>query len=1336
MRQSQAAALVVLPVSLLVSSLAHAHTLHIPLRVTERAGVARSGEWVQSGVPLPQAAQVYTTSGLAVLASDGTAVNADFTVTSRWGGAAEDSSKAIRWLLVSFPCDVAAGGASEFHLTDQRVAPPAARITLSEGPDVWTVSTGAAVFEIGTASFDLFHRVTVAGVELVSPSPDNGPYYTLAGDTYRASTASGAPSLAVHRQGPRGQTLAIKVSGAHRTNEDSLDEDLEYRVYLTFFAGSSAVRLHHTIQNNRTWVPLENNADFRNIGSPNSVAADEIGLQLQVNAGLEPAWTLATEGGRLFSGPLLATVKAYQDSSGDPAWDLWKVARGTGDDPVDDPLYGPTSYVSFRGYRAYEGAQPIDAGDKLSGWLDLQGSQGGLTVTVQSLWQNFPEALRVTDSGIVQAALFPDEFRSRHSLRVGEQKTHEILLQFHAPGDPSFGSAARGFQQPLLALAPPSWYAQIGRVIPTVSSDTPDSYRFDTIPANGDTQVDITPQEWDAFLLRHLEGPGVPDYSFNGMDEAVPAAQLYGWMDWGDLPLDFEDENACGSSGVARSITGQYGWKYDGDYGLIVDFLRSADWRFWDYAAPAIRHTADIDILHHGRQSGRGINDFRDGGIFGHEQHDQNGDRNPHRNGDPDSRCGGAGWNGTPTADMICGLGAISLMAQVTGDPALHESLLDLAEWTLFFADNHPDYTQGRGAANALNTLAWAWQATGDARYRACADRVVERGTIFYRPLGNGLIDPLAADALGRWVLILREAGDYHLDELLANMASGPIHIQQSVWDFPRADLFAWAALALPQGKETYWGKADAHFASAVRNPASWPDPLYGIQVVWQIKEWVLSLRMGHPYQLMTYDRRGGPKFAPEPSPLADVLETVQNTPPSARIAGGSRRERRAGETLVFDGSGSSDAETPAAELHHFWDFGDGVTASGAIVEHTYQEPGEWIALLYVSDSEAVDLARQTISVLFVNHHPVAAAGPDRQVPLGVEVLFDGRASHDPDGQDITWSWDFGDGTGASGERVRHTFHEIGPYRVLLRVSDGELAGQDSATVRVGEAGERAFTVTLQDGLDGYAGCRDVRLWSKYPEGNYGAAPELIVGRNDSPELQSLVSFELPRLLAGSLVETATLELTVVSPAPGAIEVHRATTSWVEGSGTWGNTTDGATWSTSDGTHGWESGWGADFDEQVIATFTAETQGERVAVDVTSLVQYWVTGTANDGLVLHPDPSANFWYAWFSAREESTAARRPSLTVTYRPLRSRCAQSGNYPVDRRHGNRAASAEATPARSSCHAPLLALAALGALPGHDGALAAAAPRSQRQRHTVRLGACATSEPSTSFNTMVTE
>jgi PKD repeat protein len=145
------------------------------------------------------------------------------------------------------------------------------------------------------------------------------------------------------------------------------------------------------------------------------------------------------------------------------------------------------------------------------------------------------------------------------------------------------------------------------------------------------------------------------------------------------------------------------------------------------------------------------------------------------------------------------------------------------------------------------------------------------------------------------------------------------------------------------------------------------------------------------------------------------------------------------GATATFDGTASFDPDGEI--LRYVWDFGDGTTAEGATAEHLYATPGSYEVRLRVEDdSGSVCAFGEDVSELIVNAPPVADAGGDRESFLGGAhdaVLFDAGGSADPDGQPLTYVWDFGDGVVDSGATVLHRYDRAGSYDVRLTVSDG-----------------------------------------------------------------------------------------------------------------------------------------------------------------------------------------------------------------------------------------------------------------------------------------------------------
>lgn len=75
-----------------------------------------------------------------------------------------------------------------------------------------------------------------------------------------------------------------------------------------------------------------------------------------------------------------------------------------------------------------------------------------------------------------------------------------------------------------------------------------------------------------------------------------------------------------------------------------------------------------------------------------------------------------------------------------------------------------------------------------------------------------------------------------------------------------------------------------------------------------------------------------------------------------------------------------------------------------------------------------------------VNLPPVANAGGPYSGTVGQSVQFDGSGSSDPNGDALTYNWDFGDGMSGIGVKPTHTYTAAGSYNVALTVSDGTLS--------------------------------------------------------------------------------------------------------------------------------------------------------------------------------------------------------------------------------------------------------------------------------------------------------
>jgi heat shock protein HslJ/PKD repeat protein len=174
----------------------------------------------------------------------------------------------------------------------------------------------------------------------------------------------------------------------------------------------------------------------------------------------------------------------------------------------------------------------------------------------------------------------------------------------------------------------------------------------------------------------------------------------------------------------------------------------------------------------------------------------------------------------------------------------------------------------------------------------------------------------------------------------------------------------------------------------------------------------------------------------------------AEASPPTAQISG--PRQGQTGETLTFDGSASSGENTIVS---YTWDFDDGTAATGARVDQVYNEPGSYKVILTITDDQGLQgrssLDIQIYATVEVPEEPVARINGPAQAEVGQSVTFDGSGS--TSGVTITaYTWDLGDGNGATGSSVTHTYNEPGTYTVILSITDEQnRTSQATATIQI-----------------------------------------------------------------------------------------------------------------------------------------------------------------------------------------------------------------------------------------------------------------------------------------------
>lgn len=188
---------------------------------------------------------------------------------------------------------------------------------------------------------------------------------------------------------------------------------------------------------------------------------------------------------------------------------------------------------------------------------------------------------------------------------------------------------------------------------------------------------------------------------------------------------------------------------------------------------------------------------------------------------------------------------------------------------------------------------------------------------------------------------------------------------------------------------------------------------------------------------------------------MEDVKVVDKGSPPVAKITSTPKAEndRISGPVPLevnFDASGSTDVDGDIVQ--YAWDFdNDGETDdSGDRVTYTYTKEGNYTAKVILTDS-AGNVAEDTIPVTVTAQGIVARFSADKnngEVPL--TVSFDSSASSYKDGEIVSYTYDFGDGSkpyiGGSG--VTYKYSSVGNFAVTLTVTGGD-GKTDSSTIQV-----------------------------------------------------------------------------------------------------------------------------------------------------------------------------------------------------------------------------------------------------------------------------------------------
>ena len=646
------------------------------LQVRERAGIARAGDAIRTGVPLARGALAHP-SACSLEADDGRAVPAQFKVLAAW----PDGS--VRWLLVDAVVDVAAGQDANFTLRATRSNSGAGGIDVQELADRVRIDTHRTVFDIPRNGNGTFATVSI----------DGKPVLDAQGICLRARGRAGAAldvrftDARVEEGGPVRATLLCSGTLAQRGTEVA-----RLTLRLVFLLDSAAVRIECEVWNPRAARHI---GGLWDLGDAGSIKLSDLSVELrpaQVPKSLE--WQ-ATPGAWKSAAPNGWSL--YQDSSGGDRWNSPNHVDAAGE---------PT--VSFRGFRAQDGqGAPLGEGARATPSLRLAGEWGFITATVEKFWQNFPKALRFRD-GTLGIGLFPGETAAGFELQGGEKKRHVALVEF---GGDSAARAITALHAPLEVSLDPAAAAATGAV----------GY---LLPASRDRNA-----RYLEYVASLVDGPNSVTAKRELIDE-------YGWRNFGDL---YADHEAVHHKGPEPYIS-HYNNQYDFVYGAGMQFLRTAEHRWRELMVDAARHLIDIDIYHTsedkaGFSGGQfwHTDHYQPAATSTHRTYSRKNANGPYGGGPSNEQNYSSGLlqyyylSGDPEAAAAIRTLADWVIAMDDGSRTLL-GLVDDGPTGLASKSRDADFHKpGRGAGNSINALLDAYAVSSERRYLAFAEQLVLR---------------------------------------------------------------------------------------------------------------------------------------------------------------------------------------------------------------------------------------------------------------------------------------------------------------------------------------------------------------------------------------------------------------------------------------------------------------------------------------------------------------------------------------------------------------------------------------------------------------------------------
>jgi hypothetical protein len=511
---------------------------HVTLHIHNPAQSNLTCEFpVTSGLPFPQGV-LGSDAHLRLLNPEGVEIPLQTEVLAKWP---DDS---VKWVLLDFEVNPSRPGDYSLEYgTDvtRQIFPTELRVT--DANDRVSVCTGPIQFLIRKHGPGLLSSLSVGDAPGILASPGITLQLTaMDGATYSAENTP--DQVEVEQRGP--MRVTVRLSGRYRGSGGR--GLFAYTVRLSAYAGQRFIRLVHSYGND------EGDTEFTSIRA------------LKLSMAFGPA-----------------------TASGEARWSLGATPDLAGKFDTATPVR-LQQHTEDRYTISHTNGAAIASGKRATGWAEWSDGRRRVTLAVRDFWETYPKDMAIGPDALqldICPPLREDEYpgangtvdehrlyyylsNGGYKFRQGMSQSQDIWLEAGSASDEVI-PIIRSQRSPLLALAPPAWYAR--------------SRAFGELAPRSATGITA---DYDRAFARAFEEYWT-DRERN---------REYGMLNFGDW---------WGERGVDWGNS-----EYDLQNAFLLQFLRTGIDRYFTAGEQMEWHNRDVDTIHHHRDASRV------GGVYHH----------------------------------------------------------------------------------------------------------------------------------------------------------------------------------------------------------------------------------------------------------------------------------------------------------------------------------------------------------------------------------------------------------------------------------------------------------------------------------------------------------------------------------------------------------------------------------------------------------------------------------------------------------------------------------------------------------------------------------------------